>query len=150
MRSFLSKGLKGNACLQRGLMTGVVRTAKDGIVSGLNNPKICTMLDAPFSDKFGFTDGEVNYLLHLANRSQQKNKVKSWYNGYVVGAKCLSDPDTAHLVCYVYNPWSILSYLDGPAKRPEIYWANTRSTDLLEMLITEATDKTQQEIKILI
>lgn len=150
MRSFLSKGLKGNSSLHRALMTGVVRTAKDGIVSGLNNPRVCTMLDSSFADKFGFTETEVDQLLHIAGRSKQKNMVKSWYNGYVVGSKCLSDPDTVHLVCYVYNPWSILSYLGGPAKRPEIYWANTGSTDLLEGLISEANEETQKELKLLI
>ncbi|MBM3198311.1 MAG: hypothetical protein FJZ58_03540, partial [Chlamydiae bacterium] len=58
MRQLLSQALKGNIHLQKGFMTGVVRTTKDGILSGLNNPKICTMLDMHYSDKFGFTQEE--------------------------------------------------------------------------------------------
>ncbi len=150
MRNLLSEGLKDNAHLLRGFMTGVVSTAKDGILSGLNNPKICTMLDSGFTDKFGFTEEEVEYLLSITNRSEQKTKVKNWYNGYVIGTKCLADPSTSHLVCYVYNPWSILSYLVGPAKRPETYWANTGNTILLEKLIAEANQETQDELKLLL
>ncbi len=150
MRNLLSECLKDNTHLQKGFMTGVVRTAKDGIISGLNNPKICTMLDGGFADKFGFTEEEVHYLLQIANRLEQKNKVKDWYNGYIAGVKCLSDPDTAHLSSRVYNPWSILNYLAGPAKRPETYWANTGSTLLLERLISEANQETQDELRLLL
>ena len=149
-RNLLSEGLKDNTHLQRGFMTGVVRTAKDGIVSGLNNPKICTMLDSGFTDKFGFTEEEVDDLLSRVGRSEQKSKVKDWYNGYVVGTKYLSDPLTEHFVSRVYNPWSILSYLAGPAKRPETYWANTGNTTLLERLIAEANQETQEELKLLL
>ena len=75
--------------------------------------------------------------------------MKNWYNGYVAGTKCLSDPSTSHLACNVYNPWSILNYLAGPAKRPETYWANTGNTILLEKLISEANQETQDELKLL-
>ncbi len=149
MRNLLSESLKDNPHMQKGFMTGVVRTAKDGIVSGLNNPKICTMLDSGFADKFGFTEEEVHHLLLLTNRFDQKSNVKKWYNGYVAGTKCLSDPDTSHLAYHVYNPWSILSYLAGPAKRPETYWANTGNRNLLERLISEASEETQNELKLL-
>ena len=72
----LSKALKGNEHLYKGFMTGVVRTARDGILSGLNNPKICTMLDKNFSDKFGFTQEEVEGLLTMFGRSSKKEEVK--------------------------------------------------------------------------
>ena len=45
MRQLPSKALKGNEHLEKALMTGVVRTAKDDILSGLNNPDIYTMLE---------------------------------------------------------------------------------------------------------
>ena len=98
MSPLLSKVLKGNEHLHRSFMTGVVRTAKDGIISGLNNPKICTMLDCGFSDKFGFTEKEVCSLLSLSNRSGKEQEVKKWYNGYIVGTK------NSKLAHAIYNP----------------------------------------------
>ncbi len=149
MSSLLSKTLKGNSFLYKGFMTGVVRTAKDGILSGLNNPKICTMLDKNFADKFGFTQQEVDGLLQIQDRLDQRETVKSWYNGYICGAEYLNDPETAHLGASVYNPWSILNYLEG-SKTPQTYWANTGSTELLERLIAETSTTTQDELKMLI
>ena len=149
IRNLFSRGLKGNIHLQQAFMTGVVRTAKDGIMSGLNNPKICTMLDAYFSNKFGFTEEEVDSLLQEANRLDQKEKVKDWYNGYVVGTEYLTHPSTADRVSHIYNPWSILSYLAGPIE-PKTYWANTGSTELLERLIAESSFETQAELAVLL
>ncbi len=149
MSSLLSKGLKSNVHLHKGLMTGVVRTAKDGILSGLNNPNICTMLDSKFANKFGFTEQEIDNLLHLADRSFKKEEIKSWYNGYVCGSKHLSGPYALERTCSLYNPWSILKYLEGDAD-PETYWANTGSTELLERLISETSTTTQDELKILL
>ncbi len=149
MSSLLSKGLKGNPQLYKGFMTGVVRTAKDGILSGLNNPKICTMLDKNFADKFGFTQEEVDRLLQMQDRLDQRELVKSWYNGYICGVEYLNDPTTAHLGASVYNPWSILNYLEG-SKSPQTYWANTGSVELLERLIAETSTTTQDELKTLL
>ena len=141
MRNLLSKALKGNECLCRGLMTGVVRTAKDGIMSGLNNPDIYTVLDAPFSDKFGFTECETNLLLKSVGSLDKKEELKSWYNGYVVGTK-------HSLPTKIYNPWSVLKYIKNSCI-PETYWANTGSTELLERLIAEADETTQRDLKLL-
>ena len=149
MRQLLSKALKGNPHLHKGFMTGVVRTAKDGILSGLNNPRICTMLDRDFSDKFGFVQSEVEGLLKIMGRLDQKEEVRSWYNGYVIGAEYLLDPMTVHLAASVYNPWSILSYLQGGIT-PKTYWVNTGSTELLERIVAEADETTQKELKALI
>ena len=80
IRDLLSAGLKGNISLHRALLTGVVRTAKDGILSGLNNPKICTMLDGDFSDKFGFTSEEVDQLLTITGYLDKKEEVNLTLN----------------------------------------------------------------------
>ena len=144
MRQLLSKALKSNINLYKGFMTGVVRTAKDGIMSGLNNPKICTMLDANFSDKFGFTQEEVNLLLTITNLKDKEAEAKKWYNGYLVGTK------NSQLAKSIYNPWAVLSYLASYSEHPECYWSNTGSTNLLERLIAEADIKTQEELKLLI
>ena len=142
MRQLLSKALKGNENLHRALMTGVVRTAKDGILSGLNNLDIYTMLDAGYSDKFGFTEEEIEGLLVDLQCIDKKEEVKSWYNGYVLGSK-------HGLKTKVYNPWSVLQYIKN-ACIPETYWSNTGSTALLERLISEADEKIQGELKLLV
>ncbi|MBM3198545.1 MAG: hypothetical protein FJZ58_04745, partial [Chlamydiae bacterium] len=149
MRQLLSQALKGNIHLQKGFMTGVVRTAKDGILSGLNSPDICTMLDKDFADKFGFTQQEVDSLLQETGLSHKKEEVTSWYNGYKVGIEYAKDPSTAHLSTSVYNPWSVLNYLKNLAS-PRTYWANTGSTSLLERLIAEAGENTQKELETLL
>ena len=148
MRNLLSSALKSNKNLCRACMTGVVRTAKDGIVSGLNNPAICTMLDVRFADKFGFTGEEVRELLAITGRREQETEVKNWYNGYTIGVDHIHDPATSHLVTLVYNPWSILSYLRGP-QIPKPYWVRTGSTELLEKVIADAGPKTQEDLKLL-
>ncbi|MBM3198828.1 MAG: hypothetical protein FJZ58_06200, partial [Chlamydiae bacterium] len=142
MRQLLSRVLKGNAHLCKGFMTGVVRTAKDGILSGLNNLDIYTMLDKDFSDKFGFTGEEVDQILARTGHTDKKEEVTSWYNGYFVGIKYPSP-------CKVYNPWSVLKYLKAEGV-PETYWANTGSSSLLERLIVEAEEGTQKELKLLL
>ncbi len=142
MRNLLSPALKGNEHLHRGLMTGVVRTAKDGILSGLNNPDIYTMVDGGYSDKFGFTEEETNGLLASFDRLDKKDELKSWYNGYVVGSK-------HSIATKVYNPWSVLQYIKN-ACIPETYWANTGSSELLERLVGKAEDRTQKDLKLLL
>ena len=142
IRAIFSSSLKGNEHLQRGFMTGVVRTSKDGILSGLNNISIHTMLDFQFSDKFGFTELEADGLLEKFNYLDKKEELKSWYNGYVVGSK-------HSFSCRIYNPWSVLGYIKNFCK-PEAYWVNTGSTTLLERLISEADERTQNELRLLI
>ncbi|MBM3198145.1 MAG: hypothetical protein FJZ58_02675 [Chlamydiae bacterium] len=119
-----------------------VRTAKDGILSGLNNLDIYTMLDKDFADKFGFTGKEVDELLIYMDCVDKKEEITSWYNGYFVGTK-YSSPHK------VFNPWSVLKYLKAEGV-PETYWANTGSTNLLERLITETGESTQKEFKLLL
>ncbi len=143
MRSFLSKGLKGNPCLHRGIMTGVVRTAKDGIVSGLNHPLICTMLNPEFSTQFGFTEEEVDHLLQITETTDKKQEIKAWYNGYMIGIK------NPQLMQPIYNPWSVLNYVKSATKNPECYWSNTGSKDLLERLIAESGKTIQEELQLL-
>ena len=142
MCQLLSKALKGNDYLEKALMTGVVRTAKDGILSGLNNPDIYTMLEGPFSDKLGFTEAETDQLLSCIGRLDKKEELKSWYNGYIVGVE-------QPLPSKIYNPWSVLGYLKHSCS-PKTYWANTGSSELLERLIAEANEETQKELLLLV
>ncbi len=124
VRVLLSGALKDNKALFRGVLTGILRVAKESLFSGLNNFVSSSGLEAdPFCDKFGFTESEVMALLadQGLNRHQMDD-VRDWYDGYRYGGVTL------------YNPWSILNYAFAlqPALKP--YWVNTGGLDLLKRL----------------
>ena len=141
MSALLSEALKGNDYMHKSFLTGVVRTAKDGILSGLNNPTVYTMTYSQFGDKFGFTESETDYLLEKAGYLDKREELKSWYNGYVIGEEKSSQVK-------VYNPWSVLCYVENFCA-PKPYWARTGSVELLERLIKEADEPIQKELKLL-
>ena len=109
--------------LCRGLMTGITRISKESIFSDLNNIRVITTSSNAYADKFGFTDKEVSRALKEYGLNNEKD-VRKWYDGFQFGD--LSD---------IYNPWSILSYLQE--KRLDTYWANTSSNGLVSKLIRE-------------
>jgi hypothetical protein len=49
--------------LPGGIVTGILRIGKENLFSGLNNLELATVLDAPYSRHFGFTETEVAGLL---------------------------------------------------------------------------------------
>lgn len=128
-RNFLTAGLKGNPYLFKAVLTGILRIAKESIFSGLNNPDVYSLLRTEFSTAFGFTEPEVESLLARAGRQDQGQVVRDWYNGYVFGGNV------------IYNPWSILKYLDRVELEPQPFWVSTSSNDLVrENLIYHARD----------
>ena len=96
IRSLLTKVLKDNIYLEKGVLTGVLRTAKESIFSELNNVDIFSVLRDDFSDKFGFTSQEVDQMLIDYNFLEKSAGIKEWYNGYTFGNTT------------IYNPWSLL------------------------------------------
>jgi hypothetical protein len=64
MRNFLSGGLKDNEYLEKCVLTGILRVARESIFSGLNNLKACTILRNQYSEYFGFLE-EVEEMLRL-------------------------------------------------------------------------------------
>lgn len=77
-----------------------------------------------YEDSFGFMQEEVWEALREFGLSEQREKVREWYDGFVFGKKRA-----------IYNPWSVLNYLDK--KRFSPYWANTSSNALVNKLIRE-------------
>ncbi len=126
IRIFLGGGLKDNPNLKLSVITGILHTAKEGIFSGLNNPSVFTLVKQRFSDKFGFTDEEIDQLLKDYNLEHVKKDFKSWYNGYLIGET------------KVYNPWSTLSCV---AERGEFlpYWGNTSGNALIGKIIASSS-----------
>lgn len=95
-----SSSLKTNDYLEKGILTGCLRIARESIFTGLNNFSVYSVLDETASSCFGFTQDEVNDLLSTYQLSAYSNLVKSWYNGYLFGNT------------EIYNPWSILKYVN--------------------------------------
>ncbi|MEN0016539.1 MAG: AAA family ATPase, partial [Bacteroidota bacterium] len=62
MRGLLGKCFKDNPCLEKGIMTGILRIAKADLFSGINNFREYSLLDKRYAEHFGFTDTEVSDL----------------------------------------------------------------------------------------
>lgn len=123
-RSLFNATFKTNPYLERALMTGITRVSKESIFSDLNNMEVVTTTSDKYEDCFGFTQSEVQKALEEFGLSDQDETVKTWYDGFIFG----HTKD-------IYNPWSIINFLDK--KKPMAYWANTSSNSLVNKLIRE-------------
>jgi Predicted AAA-ATPase/PD-(D/E)XK nuclease superfamily len=123
-RNLLSGGCKDNAHLQKGVLTGILRVAKESIFSGLNNLDVFSLLRSEHAATFGFTEPEVAGLAAAASAESHLGTLRDWYNGYVFGGQV------------IYNPWSVLKFLDDADKRPQPHWVSTGSDDVLRRVIT--------------
>jgi Predicted AAA-ATPase/PD-(D/E)XK nuclease superfamily len=127
-RSFLTEGLKDNPHLYRGVLTGVLRVAKESMFSSLNNVKVYSLLDQN-AELFGFTEAEVDSLLKQYGREGDAEEIRRWYNGYRFGDST------------VYNPWSILHVLGAPDAPLQPYWLSTAGrNDLVRELLLKSAD----------
>ena len=129
-RSLFNSTFKTNPSLERAIMTGITRISKESIFSDLNNLEVVTTTSEKYETSFGFTQEEVWDALEEYGLSEKKEGVKSWYDGFTFGTR--TD---------IYNPWSILNYLDKKKFSP--YWANTSSNSLVGKLIREGSRKTK-------
>ncbi len=125
-RSLFNSTFKTNPYMERAIMTGITRVSKESIFSDLNNLEVVTTTSSKYADCFGFTEVEVFEALDKFNLSDRKQEVKHWYDGFTFG----NQTD-------IYNPWSILNYLDK--KQFGTYWANSSSNGLVGKLIREGS-----------
>ena len=133
-RSMFNAAFKTNPYLERAVMTGITRVSKESIFSDLNNLEVVTTTSGRYEDSFGFTEEEVFCALDEFGLSGMKEDVKSWYDGFTFGDR--TD---------IYNPWSILNFLDK--KRLTTYWANTSSNSLVGKLIREGNKNIKQNFE---
>lgn len=124
VRSMFNTSFKSNPYLERAIMTGITRVSKESIFSDLNNLEVITATTGKYGDAFGFTQKEISAALEEYGLTEEKEEVKYWYDGFTFGD-----------VSNIYNPWSIINYLDKREYRP--YWANTSSNGLIGKLIRE-------------
>ena len=126
IRNLFNSTFKTNPYLERAIMTGITRVSKESIFSDLNNLEVVTATSDKYADFFGFTQREVSDALKEFGLADREEEVKLWYDGFIFG-------ETAD----IYNPWSILNFLDK--KRFSTYWANTSSNSLVGKLIREGS-----------
>jgi hypothetical protein len=138
MRNLLSGAFKDNVSLKKAMITGILRVARESVFSGLNNLKVESILSYEFSDKFGFTDSEIEKLVFDYNMKEQLNNLKDWYNGYYFGETT------------IYNPWSILNYLSSPKAGLKPYWVNSSSNDLINFLLGKGSEEVKKDLEVLI
>ncbi|MCI8407775.1 MAG: AAA family ATPase [Lachnospiraceae bacterium] len=136
-RSLFNATFKTNPYLERAIMTGITRVSKESIFSDLNNLEVVTTTSEKYADCFGFTEQEIFESLDEFGLSDKKEEIKHWYDGFTFGN--LSD---------IYNPWSIINYLDKKQFRP--YWANTSPNSLVGKLIKEGSPEIKKAMEDLI
>ena len=135
MRNFLSNTLKDNIYLEKAVLTGILRVARESIFSGLNNLQVYSILKEGYSDKFGFTEEEIEKMLIDFNATEESEEFKKWYNGYIFG-------DTV-----IYNPWSVLSYLKDKNNEFMPYWVNTSENKIIKTIIARGSEGLKQSFE---
>jgi len=138
LRSLLCSGLKDNGNLQKAVLTGILRVAKESLFSGLSNVGIYSAFNLEYAEQFGFTEKEVNDLLTKAKLTSQAAMVKKWYNGYNFGDLT------------IYNPWSIIKFIADKRHELQAHWVNTSDNALVETLVTTMPPEVQRNFAALI
>lgn len=124
-RSLFNATFKTNPWLERAIVAGITRVSKESVFSDLNHLEVVTTTSNKYADCFGFTEAEVFASMDEYGYTE-KETVKKWYDGFTFG----TEKD-------IYNPWSILNYLDKG--KIIIYWANTSSNSLVGKLIRQGS-----------
>jgi hypothetical protein len=139
MRNFLGGGLKDmDQYLEKGIVTGIMRIARESIFSGLNNFGVYTLLSEEFNEHFGFIETEVETMLTDFQLLDRYDQVQLWYNGYRFGGKV------------IYNPWSIINFLNSKGNKLKPYWINTSDNRIVETLLTKGGKELKEELEQLI
>lgn len=142
VRSLFESALKTNPDLYFAVITGCLRITKESIFTGLNNLKINSILSQNYGEYFGFTEKEMEAMLSFYRCTDKLELIQKWYDGYSFGN------------IEVYNPWSVLNYIDSltgdPDAFPVTYWSNTSSNNVIRSLIEKADLSVRSEIEDLI
>ena len=136
-RSLFNSTFKTNPYLERGIMTGITGVSKESIFSDLNNLKVVTTTSREYATSFGFTEKEVFDALDEVNMSNEKAAVKEWYDGFTYGD-----------VKDIYNPWSIINYLQ--TGKIDSYWTDSSSNGIVNKLIKTGTPDVKEAMAVLI
>jgi len=125
MRGIFGVALKTNDYIEKAVITGILRVAKESLFSGVNNLKVYSILNSKYSEHFGFTENEIDEILKKAQLSNKAKEIKEWYNGYKIGETV------------IYNPWSIVNCVDEKGITVP-YWVNTSDNQLIKDLLKKS------------
>lgn len=127
MRNFFSGGLKDNPHLAFGFLTGILRVAKESVLS------TNTILDDSYSSYFGFTKDEVKDMLEYYEYEDKYQEICEWYDGY-----CFGNTE-------IFNPWSVINYISDQCL-PKAFWQSTGSNDIIGEIIGAATPEINENL----
>lgn len=117
------------------MVTGILSVARESIFSRLNNLEVYSILGEAYSDKFGFTEAETYKLVEYYNFQDKFGEFKKWYNGYMFGSAT------------IYNPWSVLSYINKNDMEFMPYWVNTSENKIIKSLLAESNEDVRIGLK---
>ncbi len=129
---FYNDTLKTNSHLERAVLTGCLRAAKESIFTGLNNLLICSVLDSgddDISTGIGFTPEESAKVLAYYGLENHMEVAQRNYDGYFFGSK------------HMYCPWDVMNFCNDNyhkvgMENKEItagnYWINTSGNEIIE------------------
>ena len=137
-RNLFSGAFKDNAHLEKGVLTGILRVAKESIFSGLNNLAVHTLLSPEMASHFGFTPAEVQALAEGCDAGDRMPDIERWYNGYRFGGQT------------IYNPWSVVNFLASQDRVLRPYWVQTASNDILRDLLVDRGMAGQSDLETLL
>ena len=126
-KKFYGDALKDNDYLQYGIMTGILRIAKEGIFSGLNNLQVSSIFDKIFSESYGLTENEVLEAVKYYDMEYEMSDIREWYDGYQFGN------------IEMYNPWSIINFLKNNELRA--YWIGVSGNKLIDEMLDRGNKK---------
>ena len=141
IKGMMGTALKDNEFLEFSVITGCLRIAKESIFTGTNNFASYSVLDADFSEYFGFSEEEVEKMLLAADRQDKADLIKEWYDGYIFGDS------------FLYCPWDVMNYMSALKKRenakPKNYWKNTSHNGILLSFVKRTDFKVRGKFEIL-
>ena len=142
IRVLFGNAFKTNDSLKFAVLTGCLRISRESIFTGLNNFKVYTVKDVRYNEYFGFTDAEVRQMLEYYGFSDQYGAVREWYDGYLFGS------------LGIYCPWDVVNYCgdlrDGSVTKPQNYWVNTSSNDIIRRFLSRAKTADRNDIEQLV
>lgn len=142
VRGLFGQAFKTNECLAFAILTGCLRISRESIFTGLNNFTVYTIKDTRYEEAFGFTDEEVRKMLDFYDFTDRYDVIKEWYNGYQFGKQ------------EIFCPWDVVNYCDGlrdgSVIKPQNYWVNTSSNEIVRQFVVRADQKTRNEIEELV
>lgn len=137
MRNLFSSALKDNENLEFGILTGILRIAKESLFSGLNNLVVNTILDDKYSEYFGFTVNDISNMAAYYGMAEKLSEIKEWYDGYLFGNT------------EIYNPWSVINYFNNNCK-PKAFLSRTSGNEIIGELIRSSDKEVYESLSLLL